>query len=154
MGGVGLRASFTYATRFLNKNMGYIKQKGINEGWFDQDEQQVYNNIAGNIEFGVDNIEDANNSVDATYNWWGDRSGPNDPCGTKETDGKTCFDVSVILNADGLGNAVSENVVYCPWLLVPIISSDSPCPAGDLDGDCDVDFKDFAILANNWLVGT
>jgi hypothetical protein len=28
------------------------------------------------------------------------------------------------------------------------------CPAGDLDGDCDVDFKDLAILANNWLVGT
>ena len=28
------------------------------------------------------------------------------------------------------------------------------CPAGDLDGDCDVDFNDLAILANNWLVGT
>jgi hypothetical protein len=28
------------------------------------------------------------------------------------------------------------------------------CPAGDLDGDCDVDFYDLAIMANNWLVGT
>jgi hypothetical protein len=25
--------------------------------------------------------------------------------------------------------------------------------AGDLDGDCDVDFDDFAILARNWLAG-
>jgi len=25
---------------------------------------------------------------------------------------------------------------------------------GDLDGDCDVDFDDFAILSRNWLVGT
>jgi hypothetical protein len=25
---------------------------------------------------------------------------------------------------------------------------------GDLDGDCDVDFADLAILSNNWLVGT
>ena len=24
---------------------------------------------------------------------------------------------------------------------------------GDLDGDCDVDFADFAIFANNWLFG-
>lgn len=32
------------------------------------------------------------------------------------------------------------------------------CPegeaVGDLDGDCDVDFYDFAIIANNWLKGT
>ncbi len=26
--------------------------------------------------------------------------------------------------------------------------------AGDLDGDCDVDFADFAILSRNWLAGT
>ncbi len=25
---------------------------------------------------------------------------------------------------------------------------------GDLDGDCDVDFADFAIFANHWLMGT
>ncbi len=25
---------------------------------------------------------------------------------------------------------------------------------GDLDGDCDVDFDDFAILSRNWLIGT
>ncbi len=34
---------------------------------------------------------------------------------------------------------------------------DSNCsnrPVGTLDSDCDVDFKDFAILAENWLEGT
>jgi hypothetical protein len=116
-------------------------------------------NLSGNGGKGVDVYSwwvpmTITETFDARYNWWGDMSGPNDPIGTMETDGKNCYDVSVIINADGLGNAVSENVIYCPWLLVPVISSDSPCPAGDLDGDCDVDFKDFAILAENWLVGT
>jgi hypothetical protein len=130
---------------------------GIYAGYADEDTSKVianYNKIAGNIDHGV--YGKPATSVDATYNWWGDISGPNDPIGDidKETNGKTCYDVSVILNADGLGDAVSENVSYCPWLAVPVIASNSPCPAGDLDGDCDVDFADFAILANNWLVGT
>jgi parallel beta-helix repeat protein len=142
----------TITNNVLTKN-----SYGIAVG-YDEDDTSVvvalYNNIWGNIEAGVDNIENANNAVDASYNWWGDMTGPSDPCGTVETDGSVCYDVSVIKNKDGLGNAVSENVIYCPWLLVPIISSDSPCPAGDLDGDCDVDFKDLEILANNWLEGT
>jgi hypothetical protein len=27
-------------------------------------------------------------------------------------------------------------------------------PEGDLDGDCDVDFRDYGLMADNWLVGT
>ena len=27
------------------------------------------------------------------------------------------------------------------------------CPAADMTGDCFVDFKDFAVLANDWLTG-
>ena len=27
----------------------------------------------------------------------------------------------------------------------------TPCPEGDMDWDCDVDFKDFARMAANWL---
>jgi len=38
-------------------------------------------------------------TVDARYNWWGDPSGPYHPT----------------LNLDGLGNEVSENVVFEPW---------------------------------------
>ena len=119
------------------------------------DVEVSFNNIFGNGA-GVELIGTPTNGlvIDATYNWWGDVSGPKDSDGTVDTDGTSCPDVSDIQNADGLGNAVSEYVDYCPWLLMPIISSDSPCPAGDLDGDCDVDFADLAILANNWLVGT
>ena len=99
--------------------------------------------------------DDSNSVFDAEYNWWGDISGPNDPNGTIETDGSTiCPDVEEIKNADGAGNKVTENVLYCPWLVAPVSSSAYPCPLGDLDGDCDVDFADLAIPANNWLEGT
>jgi len=111
-----------------------------------------YNSIYNNNAYGVRNTDAA--SVDAEYNWWGDVSGPNDPCGTDETDGITCYDVSTMKNEDGLGDAVSEYVDYCPWLCAPVCISDDPYPAGDLDYDYDVDFFDFAIFADNWLVGT
>jgi len=111
-----------------------------------------FNSIYGNASYGVNNIGSV--VVDATYNWWGDVSGPYDPVGTVETDGKSCADVSEIKNADGLGNGVTEKVIYCAWLMAPVNTSTNPCPLGDLDGDCDVDFADLAILANNWLVGT
>ncbi len=110
-----------------------------------------FNSIYGSKSFGVNNT--GNVVVDASYNWWGHISGPNDPVGTKETDGKTCYDVSTVKNADGLGDGVTDKVIYCAWLTVPPIASNSSCPAGDLDGDCDVDFLDLAILANNWLNG-
>ncbi|GAH21913.1 unnamed protein product, partial [marine sediment metagenome] len=34
-------------------------------------------------------------------------------------------------NADGAGNKVTENVLYCPWLVAPVSSSAYPCPLGD-----------------------
>ncbi len=99
--------------------------------------------------------DDSNSVFDAEYNWWGDISGPNDPNGTIETDGSTiCPAVEEIKNADGLGNKVTENVLYCPWLLAPVSSSAYPLLVGDLDFDGDVDFADLALFANNWLVGT
>jgi hypothetical protein len=57
-----------------------------------------FNNIVGNAEFGVAN--DGREIVDATYNWWGDASGPYH--GT--------------LNPHGTGDAVSDNVDFEPWL--------------------------------------
>jgi hypothetical protein len=56
------------------------------------------NNIAGNDLFGVYNA--ATEEVDATQNWWGDASGP-----YHET-----------LNTDGLGDTVSADVAFDPWL--------------------------------------
>jgi len=114
------------------------------------------NNIFDNRTTGVESAaahDDTTTVFNAEYNWWGDVSGPNDPCGTDETDGTTCYDVSTMKNEDGLGDAVSEYVDYCPWLLAPVVSSDGPLPLGDLNGDGCVNFEDFAIWADNWLEG-
>lgn len=53
-----------------------------------------WNNIVGNANFGVQNGQDQ--VVDAENNWWGDPSGPS--------------------HSPGLGDKVSNNVDYCPWL--------------------------------------
>lgn len=45
--------------------------------------------------------------VDATGNWWGDVSGPED---AEDADGLNQF------NPDGLGNAVTEYILYDPWI--------------------------------------
>jgi parallel beta-helix repeat protein len=54
------------------------------------------NNIEGNLPYGVHN-ENVEEVVDATNNWWGDKSGPSGA-------------------GPGSGDAVSENVTYAPWL--------------------------------------
>ena len=59
------------------------------------------NNIVGNAEFGVFN--NTAGEVDATDNWWGDSSGPFHP----------------ILNPQGTGDPVSNNVLFSPWKTVP-----------------------------------
>ncbi len=69
--------------------------------------------------YGVDNqYTDILNVVDATRNWWGDASGPEDTAGSKEVlEDYTCSEVTVaeMKNANGLGAGVSDNVDYCPW---------------------------------------
>ncbi len=56
------------------------------------------NNIYSNTEYGLKN--DVTATVDATYNWWGDASGPDD-------------DAEVI---NGTGDKISINVDATPWL--------------------------------------
>jgi parallel beta-helix repeat protein len=56
-----------------------------------------FNSIEGNGDCGVYN--GGTGTFDATYNWWGDASGP-----YHET-----------LNPDGEGDAVSDNVDFIPW---------------------------------------
>ncbi len=111
-----------------------------------------FNSIYGNADYGVNNTGGV--VVDASYNWWGDISGPNDPCGVSETDGVDCYSVETVKNADGLGNDVSDgNVIYCPWLLAPVSSSAYPLPVGDLNFDGCVNMVDLAMLAEHWLEG-
>lgn len=110
-----------------------------------------FNSIYGSDSYGVNNTGDV--VVDATFNWWGDASGPDDPCGTSETDGATCYDVSVMKNDDGVGDAVTQNAEYCPWLTAPVSPSDNPYISGDVNHDGCVNFADVAILADEWLEG-
>jgi len=53
--------------------------------------------------------------VNAENNWWGDDSGPYDPVGTTQV--PPCgVPVNDMKNVHGLGDLVSDNVDYCPWL--------------------------------------
>jgi hypothetical protein len=72
-----------------------------------------FNNIHGN-NCGL-NSTVSTRTIDATCNWWGDTSGPNDTAGTIEVPPCTA-DPTNEKNADGTGNKVSDNVDYCPWL--------------------------------------
>jgi internalin A len=76
-----------------------------------------FSNIVGNDLLGVYN--EAAEEVDATNNWWGDASGPEDASG--DTDCKTLseggWNCDTCDRNDGTGDKVSDNVDYCPWLL-------------------------------------
>ncbi len=73
-----------------------------------------YNQILSNVSYGFVSTF-ASGLLDATDNWWGDATGPYDPTGTIEV--PPCEgDPAEHLNADGLGNAVSDGIAYCPWL--------------------------------------
>lgn len=57
-----------------------------------------HNNIEGNTDYGVFN-DAVTGTLDAEHNWWGDASGPS--------------------HSPGLGDKVSDNVDYEPWLMAP-----------------------------------
>ena len=67
-----------------------------------------YNNIYGNALYGLRN--DNGEIVDATCNWWGDITGP-----------------TQVSNPSGIGDQVSDNVTFLPWL-------DDEYPYGDCVG--------------------
>jgi hypothetical protein len=74
---------------------------------------KIYNNLQG--------IENNNPDVifNAENNWWGSSSGPKDLDGTTEV--PPCTDnPNTEKNADGLGDSVSDNVDYCPWLTLQL----------------------------------
>lgn len=62
-----------------------------------------FNNIEANVGTNVYGVyKEGGSTVNATYNWWGDQSGPCHPT----------------LNPTGLGDRVSDYVNFIPWLLM------------------------------------
>lgn len=75
----------------------------------------AHNNRIYNNSYGMDN--GAALIVNAENNWWGDCSGPLDEEGTNELPSwPDDNNVADYLNADGLGNGVSGNIDYFPWI--------------------------------------
>jgi len=80
------------------------------------------NNIYKNTEFGINSSSSA--SLNATYNWWGHKSGPYHP----------------IENLGGIGDNITKNVIFDPWLSEkvewpPVAYLDSITPNPALMGD-------------------
>ncbi len=103
---------------------GVVAKNGANP-------QLNYNNIYNNSDYGVLN-EDSTLTLDAQYNWWGDKSGPFDP----------------LDNPEGQGDRVSQWVDYRPWLNSPL-----PYICGDVNADAVVNLSDVIYLANYLLKG-
>ncbi|HEY32959.1 MAG TPA: hypothetical protein G4O10_07620 [Dehalococcoidia bacterium] len=81
---------------------------GIAVGYDGSDTSTVvahYNQIYGN-DFGAVTTAQI---VDATYNWWGDVSGP-------YHQGSWTYNSQTITNPDGLGDEVTNQILYEPWL--------------------------------------
>jgi parallel beta-helix repeat protein len=111
-------------------------------GLLDSNDNKInHNSIFGNSGYGVyyeNNLSDEEViDVDATLNWWGDASGP----------------LHAISNPGGLGNAVSDNVLFDPWWVNEVMTRDSnyveppaPAPGPDRDrSDFDDTTFDFAV---------
>lgn len=76
-----------------------------------------WNNLVNNTIYGVDNT-DTTQTTNAAYNWWGNETGPHHS----------------MLNPTGLGDNVSDYVIFAPWLVrsnppltpVSVVSVDPP----------------------------
>jgi hypothetical protein len=65
-----------------------------------------FNNIVDNTSYGVVNLWGVG-TVNATHNWWGDASGP----------------YHESLNPDGMGDEVSDDVDFDPWLEAEVVAA-------------------------------
>jgi len=90
------------ATVALNYSSIRLNTWGIVVGTGSYATVHVHNSsITNNVKYGVLNWGVV--PVNATYNWWGDSSGPYHP----------------LLNPTGMGDSVSDNVLFQPWLTSP-----------------------------------
>jgi len=103
-----------------------------------------YNQILSNVSYGFENLFPSA-VMNAEYNWWGDLSGPFDSSGSTEV--PPCNDNPADdINANGQGNAVSNNVDYCPWLNGParieLNTNDTCYEAGENVVTVTIDLRD------------
>jgi len=63
-----------------------------------------HNNISKNSKYGIDASENNGKFIQATYNWWGDSSGP----------------YHIADNPNGLGDNITNDVEFNPWNDAPI----------------------------------
>jgi len=104
---------------------------GISANFPSSDSYAQYNNIVGNTMYGVSTGDEYTATFNASYNWWGDDSGP-----YNDTE-----------NPDGEGDEITaDDVEFITWLedpiLLAVIKSISPDPAHD---DIKVRFEGFGI---------
>ena len=86
------------------------------------------NNLSANTVYGINNMAGNDTIIDASFNWWGDITGP----------------YQAIENPDGLGIEVTENVTFWPWFefgssnngysIPPTIDYDVGLPNVDVSG--------------------
>ncbi|MCP8308018.1 MAG: right-handed parallel beta-helix repeat-containing protein [archaeon] len=106
--GKGLGSDATIGNTYDNRN--YIV-RNYKDGIYIADDASDpvinYNNIYGNVRYGVNTVDrGVLPDIDATYNWWGEMSGPGNP---------DTFGVG-----PGHGDEVSDDIDYIPWLTAPI----------------------------------
>ena len=86
----------------LSINSNTISENGIGISMqsYSQNNTVHRNNIFNNSYLGIDATQNKNFTVDSNQNWWGDSSGPYHPKN----------------NSHGLGDNITDNVLFEPWL--------------------------------------
>ena len=132
--GIYLFGSLTSGNEIYNNDITSNTDIGIRLGTDCHDNSINYNNIVGNANYGVEN--GTSTEVDATNNWWGHATGPDD-----DAEG-----------INGSGDKISTNVDATPWLPAQydqidegtVDSADVPVGGGTFnftDADTDVDLS-------------
>ncbi|MCD4736861.1 MAG: T9SS type A sorting domain-containing protein, partial [Bacteroidales bacterium] len=93
------------------------------------------NNISGN-NFGFYYYSETKGVMDATYNWWGDATGP----------------YNLLNNPAGLGDTVSDNVLFDPWYTNPLMGEQIDIGLYSTTcGDFEVRLRPMQDITNNYL---
>lgn len=98
----GIRFYKSNSNNIINNYITNNENQGIYSCVSSTNNQVHYNNIYENLNYSV-LVQKIDSAVDATYNWWGNKSGPFHP----------------LNNTQGTGDNVSDHVSFIPWLDMP-----------------------------------